>query len=45
MLFAANALQRIVNGEEIPKIAHSPWDFITLLEDDRATAIGNMHKN
>ena len=43
--FAANALQCIVNGEENPKIAPSPWDFVTLLEEDRATAIGSMHKN
>ena len=42
--FAANALQCIVNGEETPKIAHSPWDFVTLPEEDRATAIGNMQK-
>jgi len=27
-----------------PKIAPSPWDFVTLPEEDRATAIGNMHK-
>jgi len=39
------AVQCIVNGEENPKIAPSPWDFVTLLpEEDRATAIGNMHR-
>jgi len=27
-----------------PKIAHSPWDFVTLAEEDRATAIGNMDR-
>jgi len=27
-----------------PKIASSPWDFVTLPEEDRATAIGNMHR-
>jgi len=28
-----------------PKTAPSPWDFVTLPEEDRATtAIGNMHK-
>jgi len=27
-----------------PKIAPSPWDFVTLPEEDRATAIGNMHR-
>jgi len=32
-------------GRKTPKIALSPWDFVTLLEEDRATAIGNMHKN
>jgi len=37
-------LQCIVNGEETPKIAHSPRDFVTPPEEDRATAIGNKHK-
>jgi len=32
-------------GKKTPKTAPSPWDFVTLLEEDRATAIGNMHKN
>jgi len=27
-----------------PKIAPSPWDFITLPEEDHATAIGNMQR-
>jgi len=27
-----------------PKIAPYAWDIVTLLEEDRATAIGNMHK-
>ena len=31
-------------GKKTPKIAPFPWDFVTLLEEDRATAIGNMHK-
>jgi len=31
-------------GKKTPKIAPSPWDFITLSEEDRATAIDNMHK-
>ena len=35
------AVQCFVNGEETPKI--SPLDFVTPPED-RATAIGNMHK-
>jgi len=26
------------------KIALSPWDFVTLPEEDRATAIGNTHR-
>jgi len=42
--FAENALQCIVNREETPKIAHSPWDFVTLPEEDRATAMGTMHR-
>jgi len=37
------AVQYIVNGEETPKTAPTPWDFVTLPEDERATAIGNMH--
>jgi len=36
-------MQSIVNGEKTPKIAPSPWDIVTLLED-RETAIDNMHK-
>jgi len=39
--FATNALQCIVNGEENPKTAPCPWDFVTLPEEDRARAIGN----
>ena len=31
--------------ERNPKIAPSPWDCISPPEEDRATAIGNMHKN
>jgi len=42
-LFAANALQYIVNGEETPKIAPFPLGFRHLV-GGRATAIGNMHK-
>jgi len=40
--FAANALQCIAN--ETSKTAPSPWDFVTLPEENRATAIGNMHR-
>ena len=29
-------------GKKTPKIAHSPWHFVTLPEEDWATAIGNM---
>jgi len=29
-------------GRKTPKIAPSPWDFVTLPEEDRATIIGNM---
>ena len=39
------AVQCTVNGEEYPKTAPSAWDFVTLPEDHRATAKGNMHKN
>jgi len=31
-------------GKKTPETAPSHWDFVTLLEDDRATAIGNMHR-
>jgi len=31
-------------GKKTAKTAPSPWDFVTLPEEDRATAIGNMHK-
>jgi len=31
-------------GGKPPKIAPSPWDFVTLPDEDRATDIGNMHK-
>ena len=39
------SVQCIVNGKENPKIAPSPWDCVTPPEEDRATAINNMHKN
>jgi len=32
-------------GKKTPKTAPAPWDFVTLPEKARATAIGNMHKN
>jgi len=31
-------------GKKTPKSAPSPWDFVTLPEEDRAMAIGNMHR-
>jgi len=31
-------------GKKTPKIAPSPWDFVTLQEEDRAMVIGNMPK-
>jgi len=31
-------------GKKTPKIAPPLWDFVTLPEEDRAAAIGNMHK-
>jgi len=30
--------------ERNPKIAHSPWDFVTPPNEDRDTAIGNMYE-
>jgi len=44
-LFAANALLCIVIGEENPQNVPFPWDFVSLPNEDRATAIGNVHKN
>ena len=44
-LFAANALECIVNGKANLQNCPSPWDFVTLTEEDRATAVGNTHKN
>jgi len=37
-------LQCIVSGEKTPELPHSPWDFVTLPDEDRAMAIGNMDK-
>ena len=31
-------------GKKTPKSVPFPWDFVTLREEDRATAIRNMHK-
>jgi len=31
-------------GKKTPKIAPSPWDYVTPPEEDRATAIGNVRK-
>jgi len=41
--FAASTLQYIVNGEENPKVGPSPWDFVSLPEEDRVMVIGNTH--
>jgi len=30
-------------GKKNLKIVSSPWDFVTLPEENQATAIGNMH--
>jgi len=43
--YAVYTVKCIVNWEEIPKTAPSPWDCVTPPEEIRATAIGNMHKN
>jgi len=32
-------------GKKTPNTAPSPWDCVTPLEEDRATVIGNAHKN
>jgi len=39
------AIQCTVSGEENPQNCPFPWDFVTFPGQDRATAIGNMHKN
>jgi len=31
-------------GKKTPETTIPPWDFVTLPEDDRAKAIGNMHR-
>jgi len=31
-------------GRKTPKIAQSSWDFVTLPEKDRGTAVGNTHR-
>jgi len=33
----------LLMGKKAPKTAPSPWGFVTLPEEDRAMAIGNMH--
>ena len=38
------AVRCIISEEETHKIAPSPWDFVTMPEEDEATAIGNMRK-
>jgi len=42
--FAVNTLQCIVNGEETPQNAPSSWDFVTVREQDQATATENTHR-
>jgi len=43
--FAANAKQCIVNGKKKNTIVpSSPWDFVTLPEEKRATAICMVHR-
>jgi len=45
---AATAAAKIASGFEwpgqTPHIASSRWYFVTLSEQDRATAVGNMHR-
>jgi len=45
ILSAANALQCIVSRKENPQNCPCPFDFVSLSEEYRATAMGNMHKN
>ena len=42
--FPMLSVQCVVSGEETPKTVPSPWDFVTLPEEDRAIARGNMYK-
>ena len=32
-------------GRKPPKLPRSPWDFVTLPKEHRATVMGNMQKN
>ena len=43
--FAASALYCIVNGEENPFPAIGDTPVVNMSEEDRASYIGNMHKN
>ena len=43
--FCSERLTMLANGEENPQNCPFPWDFVTLPEEDRATAISNMHRN
>ena len=45
-VWVANAMlyNALSVGKKIPKTAPSPWDFVTLPDEDRAMAIGNMHQ-
>jgi len=42
---SATLYNALSEGTKTPKIAPSPWDFVTVPEEDRATAIDNMHTN
>ena len=42
---AIRLIQCIVNGEENPHKCLFPWEYVTPPEEDRATAIGNIHKD
>ena len=45
---AATAAAKIANAFEWPgqppHLPHSPWDFVTVPEEERATTIGSMHR-
>jgi len=41
---AYNRLVELSTGKKTHKVPRSPWYFVTLPEEERAKAIGNMHK-
>ena len=43
-VWVPNTLLCNANDEETSKTVPPPWDFVTLPEEDRSTAIGNMYR-